>query len=87
MQTRAAADPIHQRPMILAMARNYLGTEGDPRDPLASPLYATDAQLASLPPLLLQVGDRETVLSDSEAFAAQGRARPAAEPNARPGPG
>ena len=68
-ETRAAADPIHQRPMILAMGRNFLGPEGDPRDPLVSPLYATDAQLAALPPLLLQVGDRETVLSDSEAFA------------------
>lgn len=68
-ETRAAADPIHQRPMIQAMARNYLGSGVDPRDPLASPLYASDAALAALPPLLMQVGDRETVLSDSEAFA------------------
>lgn len=68
-QTRAAADPIHQRPMIQAMARNYLGAGVDPKDPLASPLYASDEELAALPPLLLQVGDRETVLSDSEAFA------------------
>lgn len=68
-ETRAAADPIHQRPMILAMARNFLGPEGDARDPLVSPLYADGAALAALPPLLLQVGDRETVLSDSEAFA------------------
>lgn len=68
-ETRAAADPIHQRPMIQAMARNYLGSGADPRDPLASPLYASDAALAALPPLLMQVGDRETVLSDSEAFA------------------
>jgi acetyl esterase/lipase len=68
-ETRAAADPIHQRPMIQAMARNHLGAGGDPRDPLASPLYAAPNALAKLPPLLLQVGDRETVLSDSEAFA------------------
>ncbi|WBY03065.1 alpha/beta hydrolase [Ramlibacter tataouinensis] len=73
-ETRAAADPIHQRPMIQAMARNFLGPDADPRDPLASPLYASDAQLAALPPLLLQVGDRETVLSDSEAFARRVRA-------------
>jgi len=26
--------------MILALAKNYLGERGDPRDPLASPLYA-----------------------------------------------
>lgn len=70
-ETRAASDPIHQRAMIQAMARNFLGKEGDPRAPLASPLYASDEQLAHLPPLLLQVGDRETVLSDSEAFAAR----------------
>lgn len=68
-ETRAAADPIHQRPMLQAMARGFLGREGDPQDPLASPLYAQPAVLAALPPLLLQVGDRETVLSDSERFA------------------
>jgi monoterpene epsilon-lactone hydrolase len=84
--TRAAQDPIHQRPMILAMARNYLGADGDPRDPLASPLYADAAALAQLPPLLLQVGDRETVLSDSQAFvervqAAGGQARCEAWPD------
>jgi epsilon-lactone hydrolase len=68
--TRAAADPIHQRAMILATARNYLG-EADPRDPLASPLFG---ELAGLPPMLLQVGDRETGLDDSRRFAAQARA-------------
>jgi len=73
-ETRASADPIHQRPMILAMARNYLGKEQDPRSPLASPLFADGTQLAALPPLLLQVGDRETVLSDSEDFARKVRA-------------
>src|SRR5258707_15864002 len=69
--SRADADPIHQRPMILALAKNYLGEHGDPRDPLASPLYA---DLAGLPPLLIQVGDRETVLDDSIAFADKARA-------------
>lgn len=68
-ETRAADDPIHQRPMILAMARNYLGKEGNASEPLASPLMASPAQLRGLPPMLFQVGDRETVLSDSEAFA------------------
>ncbi|MGV3573183.1 MAG: alpha/beta hydrolase fold domain-containing protein [Ramlibacter sp.] len=72
--TRAAADPIHQRPMILAMARNYLGKEQDPRAPPASPLHADAGRLAALPPLLLQVVDRETVLSDSEDFARKVRA-------------
>jgi monoterpene epsilon-lactone hydrolase len=69
--TRAEADPIHQRPMILALAKNYLGEQGDPSDPLASPLYA---DLKRLPPLLIQVGNRETVLDDSTMFADKARA-------------
>ena len=64
--TRAEADPIHQRAMILALANNYLGGQGDPCDALVSPLYA---DLRGLPPLLIQVGDRETVLDDSVMFA------------------
>jgi epsilon-lactone hydrolase len=69
--SRAEADPIHQRPMILGLARGYLGEGADPRHPLASPLYA---DLAGLPPLLIQVGDRETVLDDSKMFADKARA-------------
>jgi acetyl esterase/lipase len=69
-ETRAAADPIHQRPMIQALARNVLGGRSEQaRDPLVSPLFADARQLRALPPLLLQVGDRETVLSDSQDFA------------------
>jgi len=68
---RADADPIHGRPMILALAKNYLGRDGDPFHPMASPLYA---ELAGLPPLLIQVGDRETVLDDSVMFADKARA-------------
>jgi epsilon-lactone hydrolase len=69
--SRAKADPIHQRSMILALAKNYLGDDGDPRNPLASPLYA---DLAGLPPLLIQVGGRETVLDDSIMLADKARA-------------
>ena len=69
-QSRAADDPIHQRGMILAMARSYLGPGGDATSPLASPLFG---DLAGLPPLLLQVGARETVVSDSTAFARKAR--------------
>jgi monoterpene epsilon-lactone hydrolase len=69
--TRAAADPIHQRSMILGMARGYLGDTGDPHDPLASPLFG---DLRGFPPVLLQVGDRETVLDDSRRFAEKARA-------------
>ena len=69
--SRAEADPIHQRAMILALAKNYLGGHGDPYDPLVSPLYADPR---GLPPLLIQVGDRETVLDDSAIFADMARA-------------
>jgi len=69
--TRAEADPIHQRTMILATARHYLGEQNEASHPLASPLFG---DLAGLPPLLLQVGDRETVLGDSTRFAKKARA-------------
>jgi acetyl esterase/lipase len=69
--SRADADPIHQRPMILALAKNYLGEGDDSHDPLASPLYA---DLTGLPPLLIQVGDSETVLDDSTMFTEKARA-------------
>ena len=69
-RTRADADPIHQRPMIVAMARNYLGADRPPGDSQVSPLFA---ELSGLPPLLIHVGDRETVLSDSTEFASKAR--------------
>jgi len=69
--SRSDVDPIHQRPMIVALAKNYLGEDGDPCNPLVSPLYA---DLTGMPPLLIQVGDRETVLDDSTMFADKARA-------------
>lgn len=70
-KSRAEADPIHQRSMILALAKNYLGEGGDVSNPLASPLYA---DLAGLPPLLIQAGDRETVRDDATMLAAKAKA-------------
>jgi len=68
--SRAGVDPLHQRPMILNMAKAYLGLSGDPLDPLASPLYG---DLEGLPPLLIQCGDHETILDDSVRFAERAR--------------
>jgi acetyl esterase/lipase len=51
-------------------ARHYLGS-ADPRNPLASPLYA---DLKHLPPLLIQVGKDEVLLSDSTRLAERARA-------------
>jgi acetyl esterase/lipase len=61
METKAAADPMVQKPGILDMARLYLDG-ADPRSPLAAPLYA---DLAGLAPLLIQVGAAETLLDDA----------------------
>lgn len=69
-ESRADADPIHQRPMIQAMAAGYLGADVGTDDPAVSPLYAA---LHGLPPMMLQVGDAETVLDDSRCFAARAR--------------
>jgi len=73
-ETRAASDPINRRAMLLALARNYLGQGLNATHPSISPLFAAPEALAALPPLLLQVGDREIVLSDSEVLAHKARA-------------
>jgi len=69
-ETRSAADPIHQRAMIQALARKCLGPSYATGDPRASPLFA---QLAGLPSMLIQVGDRETLLSDATRLADRAR--------------
>jgi acetyl esterase/lipase len=55
---------------IAAAARPYLNG-ADPRHPLASPLYA---DLTGLPPLLIHVGNNETLLDDSLRLADRARA-------------
>jgi acetyl esterase/lipase len=68
-ETRAASDPFHQRATIKALAKTYLGG-ADPRNPLASPVHG---DLSGLPPMLIQVGDRETVLDDARLLAERAR--------------
>lgn len=67
--TRDARDPWFRGDAIAPMAAHYCGTT-DPRHPLISPLYAS---LEGLPPLMLQVGDHEVLLSDSTRVAAKAR--------------
>jgi epsilon-lactone hydrolase len=62
METRAAVDPMVQKGVLLEMAKSYLAG-ADAQHPLASPLYA---ELSGLPPLLIQVGDCETLLDDTK---------------------
>jgi acetyl esterase/lipase len=70
MTTREQADPVVRREGLTQMAAAYLGGK-DPRTPLAAPLYA---DLKGLPPLLIQVGDAETLLDDSNRLAEKARA-------------
>jgi epsilon-lactone hydrolase len=69
MTSKAAVDPMVQREPLRTLAKHYLGS-ADPRTPLASPLFA---DLKGLPPLLIQVGDSETLLDDSRHFAERAR--------------
>jgi acetyl esterase/lipase len=57
----------------LARATEFYMAEsgGDPRNPLASPLYA---DLKGLPPLLIHVGADETLRDDSTELAERARA-------------
>jgi acetyl esterase/lipase len=57
--------------MIQALARAYLGREGDPGNPLASPVRG---DLSGLPPLLIQVGGDEVLLDDARMLADKARA-------------
>jgi epsilon-lactone hydrolase len=65
MTARADQDPISTPPMLRQFASDYLAGN-DPKDPLASPLFAS---LSGLPPLLIQVGTADLLLSDSERLA------------------
>jgi monoterpene epsilon-lactone hydrolase len=65
MTERVDQGPISTPAMLRQFASDYLaGT--DPKTPLASPLFAS---LSGLPPLLVQVGTADLLLSDSERLA------------------
>lgn len=70
LRTRAAADPLVTRHGLAVAAEHYLAG-ADPADPLASPLFG---DLRGLPPLLLQVGGDEVLLSDAERLAGRAAA-------------
>jgi monoterpene epsilon-lactone hydrolase len=62
---RADEDPIFTPDAIRGLGPVYLG-DADPRTPAASPLFGS---MNGLPPLLVQVGSAELLLSDSERAA------------------
>ena len=61
----ADQDPISTPAMLRQFASDYLAG-ADPKTPRASPLFAS---LRGLPPLLVQVGTADLLLSDSERLA------------------
>jgi monoterpene epsilon-lactone hydrolase len=65
IQERADQDPIFTPDAIRRIAHTYLGS-GEATDPAASPLFASHT---GLPPLLIQVGTAELLLSDAERLA------------------
>ena len=62
--TRAEADLYFTKFQAAGLVRSYLGAT-DPKNPLASPLYA---DLTGLPPVRVQVGDDEVLLDDSRRY-------------------
>ena len=70
LKTNAARDPSLVGENVGKGLHLYLG-EVARNDPRASPFHA---DLAGLPPLLIQVGDIEVLLDDSTRFAAKARA-------------
>jgi acetyl esterase/lipase len=65
MQSKAAVDPMIQQAYLLDLGRSFAGGR-DLADPLVSPALA---DLAGLPPLLIQVGSEETLLDDAVSLA------------------
>ena len=65
IDSKAAIDPLIHRQYLEELAANYLHGQ-DPRNPLVSPLHA---DLAGLPPMLIQVGSAETLLDDAVRIA------------------
>ena len=64
-ETRAEADLYFTKSQAAGLVRAYLGAT-DPKNPLASPLYA---DLTGLPPIRIHVGDDEVLLDDSRRYA------------------
>ncbi|MFI7588035.1 alpha/beta hydrolase [Spongisporangium articulatum] len=70
MDTKHGVDPLFTRDRIGAYAPGYLAGR-DPAEPLVSPVFA---DLAGLPPLLVQVGSAEVLLDDATRLTARAAA-------------
>jgi acetyl esterase/lipase len=65
-ETNKDRDVLVAPGIIEGMAAAFLGEKGNRKDPLANPLHA---ELRGLPPVYIQVGSYETLLSDSQNLA------------------
>lgn len=65
-ETHASVDPAITRDVLNMLAGLYCGGSVAANDPLVSPLYG---DLTGLPPIMVQVGGHEVLLSDSTQFA------------------
>jgi acetyl esterase/lipase len=70
LRSKADADPMIAPDRITRVRDAYVG-DADPREPLASPIYA---DLSGLPPMLIQVGENEVLLDDSTRLAERAEA-------------
>lgn len=64
--TRDGIDPLCTRDFLVRMARLALGTRTRPNEPNVSPVHA---DVRGLPPILVQVGESEVMLSDAIRLA------------------
>jgi epsilon-lactone hydrolase len=67
LATKDSVDPIIHGGYLHELVEAYLPGSTDRKDPRVSPLFA---DLAGLPPILIQVGSAETLLADATRFAA-----------------
>ncbi len=66
LATKDSVDPLIHKAYLEELADAYAPSPTDRRDPLVSPLFA---DLAGLPPVLIQIGSAETLLADATRLA------------------
>jgi len=71
MVSKDSVDPLIHGAYLEELAQAYVPAGANRKDPLISPLFA---DLRGLPPMLIQVGQDETLLADSTRLAAAGGA-------------
>ena len=66
MDANVASDPMLDRARLQQYAEWYLGPDGDPTTPTASPRFG---DLSGLPPVLLHAADDEVLVDDARLVA------------------